>query len=69
MRKRGDNFGSIVICMDIQRRKMHSFMDVIQQQMEDFSVGQSCVCCPEFLRRRLIYSTIKIADSKLSLIN
>jgi hypothetical protein len=40
MKKRGDNFGYIVICMGIPRRKMLSFMDVILQQMEDFSVGQ-----------------------------
>ncbi len=68
MIKREDSFGSIVIFMDIQKRKIVSSMVVILQLTGAFSVGLSSGFFQEYLRRKLIYSTIKIVDSKLNLI-
>ncbi len=68
MIKREGSFGYIAIFMVIQKRKIVSSMDVIQQLTGAFSVGLSSGFFQEYLRRKRIYSTIKIVDSRLSLI-
>jgi hypothetical protein len=57
-----------VICMGIQRRKIHFSTDAILPLMEDFWAGLLWDYYRELLPKKLICLTTKIADSEWSLI-